>query len=48
MTKLQEEALCINSVSIDSANENGMRVSAVGLEAGHGYYRLGWSADAEL
>lgn len=48
MTKLQEEALRITNVSIDSANEDGIRVSADGLEAGTGYFRLGWSASAEL
>lgn len=47
-TKLREEALRITSVSIDGANEDGIRVSAAGLEAGHGYFRLGWSAEAEL
>lgn len=48
MTKLQEDVLRITNVSIDSANADGIRVSSTGTEAGYGYFRLGWSADAEL
>lgn len=48
MTKVLEEVHRTTNVNIDGANIDGIRVSAMGSEAGHGYFRLGWSASAEL